>query len=190
MEEKQYIRTRVIIEILGKPREHIEKTLREYIENIKQNGNFMVLNTEIAEAKQQENEVWSSFTELELVFKSLPSLIGFCFDYMPSSVEIMKPEKLTLTNIELADITNDLQARLHNVDMSTKELAMENKFLKRNLKISLQNSILVLLKMNKLSKEQISKFTGIDIKEIGHFLDEMEKEGQIKKEGEIYELKK
>lgn len=189
MEEKQYIRTRIIIEILGKPKEHIEKALKDYIEAIKQDGNLMVLNTEIAEPKQQENEVWSSFTEMEIVFKNLPSLIGFCFDYMPSSVEILKPETLSLNNLELADIANDLQARLHSVDKSIKELSLENDFLKRNLKTSLQNSILVLLKLNKLTKEQISKYAGISLQEIGPFLDEMAKINQIKKEDELYSLK-
>jgi len=189
VEEKHYIRTRAIIEILGKPKDHVEETLKNYTEKIKEDGNLMALKTDFAEAKLQKEDVWSAFAELELVFKNLPSLIGFCFDYMPSSVEIIKPEKLALTNLELADITNDLQARLHHVDMSVKELTMENNFLKKNLKISLQNTILILLKINKLTKEQISIYTGISLGEIEPFLDEMAKQEQIKKEGEIYLLK-
>ena len=47
-----YIQCRVIIELVGKPKEHIEKTLRSYVEKIKQNENYDVLEQEYAQAPE------------------------------------------------------------------------------------------------------------------------------------------
>ena len=75
---------RAIIEVLGRPKEHIEKSLKEYLDNLKQNKNYKVISEEIAEVKKQEGqELWVVFAELEIKTSQVDSLISFCFDYMP-----------------------------------------------------------------------------------------------------------
>ena len=162
--EKQHIRCRTIIEVLGKPKEHVEKTIKDYVEKIKQDPDLIILKTDFAETKQQD-KFWSTFVEIEMVVKGIPKLIGFCFDYMPSSLEIIKPDELTLNNRVIADFLNDLQARLHNMDMIIKQLKNENLFLKRNMNNIFKNIILLTLTKAKLNKEQLSKVTGINQKE-------------------------
>src|SRR3989338_6049059 len=90
--EKTHLRCKIIIEILGKPKEHVEKTIRDYVETIKKDSGFIVMNSDFADADEKEGGLWASFVELDIVIKGLPKLIAFCFDYMPSSVEILKPE--------------------------------------------------------------------------------------------------
>jgi len=41
--EKNHIRCKTIIEILGKPKEHVEKTIRMYVDNIKKDQDLIVL---------------------------------------------------------------------------------------------------------------------------------------------------
>lgn len=177
------------MEVLGKPKEHVEKTIKEYVEKIKQDPDLIILKEEFADTKQQD-KFWSTFAELEMVVKGIPKLIGFCFDYMPSSIEIIKPDELKMDSKETADFLNDLQARLHNLDMMVKQLKNENTFLKRNMNKIIKNIILVSLTKAKLNKEQLSKATGIEEKELKIFLNELIEEKSIKKEDDLYSLAK
>ena len=185
--EHAHIRCRTIIEVLGKPKEYVEDAIKEYIEHIKQDSELVILNEDYSEIKEQ-GPLWSKFVELDLVVKGTKKLIGFCFEYMPSSIEVVKPEHLVMTNPELSNFLNDLQARLHNVDMIVKQLKAENDFLKHNMNAILHNAILICLKVSRLSLEQLSQITGVDKKELEIFAEKLIKENKIKKEGEIYTL--
>ena len=185
--EHAHIRCRTIIEVLGKPKEHIENALKEYIEHIKEDSELVILDEQYSVAKEEES-LWSKFVELELVIKGTRKLIGFCFEYMPSSLEVLKPEQLIMTSNELSNFLNDLQSRLHSVDMAVKQEKAENDFLKQNLNAVIHNTIIICLKVSKLTLEQISQITGIDKKEIEIFVEKLLKEKKIKKEDEVYSL--
>ncbi len=185
--EIDHIRFRAIIEILGRPKEHVEETLKKYIEKIKEDSGLIILKEDYAEPEQQET-MWSTFVELELVVKGIQKVIGFCFDYMPSSVEILKPDQLTFNNRDMIAFLNDLQAKLHNVDMIIKQLNAENNFLKRNMQIVIKNTVMILLKTGNNTEEKLAKFTGVNKEELKLILDKLIEEKKIKKEGDIYVL--
>ncbi|MBI2102043.1 hypothetical protein HYT53_05535 [Candidatus Woesearchaeota archaeon] len=168
--EHAHIRCRTIIEVLGKPKEHVETALKEYIGHIKQDSELVILNDDYSEIKEQ-GKLWSKFVELDLVVKGTKKLISFCFEYMPSSIEVVKPEHLVMTNPELSNFLNDLQARLHSVDMVVKQMKAENDFLRLNMNAIISNAIVITLKISNLSLEQLSKVTGIHQKELQTFLD-------------------
>jgi len=222
--EHAHIRCRAIIEVLGKPKEHVENALKEYIEHIKEDSELVVLSEDYSETAEIEKtritpleqreqnktgsrmaadvpvtggdlqkdkkvaSMWSKFVELDLVIKGTKKLISFCFEYMPSSIEVFKPEHLILTNAELSNFLNDLQARLHNVDMIVKQQKAENDFLRENMHAIIHNTILICLKVAKLSLEQLSGVTGIEKKELEIFVEKLLKENKIKKEDELYSL--
>ena len=125
---------------------------------------------------------------MEVVIKGLPKLIAFCFDYMPSSIEILKPDELIMTRSTIADFANDLQARLHNVDMVVKQQKNENDFLRKNMNAAVRNTILISLASGSLDKEKLSKATGITNKEMEKFLEELTKENKIREEKGTYSL--
>ncbi len=185
--EHAHIRCRTIIEVLGKPKEHVENAIKEYIEHIKQDSELVILNEDYSET-QEQGKLWSKFVELDLVIKGTRKLIAFCFEYMPSSIEVLKPEHLIMTNPELSNFLNDLQARLHNVDMIVKQLKAENDFVKQNMNAILHNAILICLKVSRLNLEQLSQITGVEKKELEIFVEKMLKENKIKKENEVYVL--
>ena len=182
-----HIRCRTIIEVLGKPKEHVENATKEYIEHIKKDSELVVLSQEFSEIREQ-GKLWSQFVELDLVIKGAQKLISFFFEYMPSSLEVLKPESLSLANAELSSFLNDLQARLHNVDMIVKQLKAENDFLRHNMNAVLHNTVLICLRMSKLSLEQLSQVTGVEKKELDAFVEKLLKDNKIKKENELYSL--
>lgn len=187
--ENQHIRARVIIEMLGMPRQHVDETIKSYVEKIANDQGFIILNKKFAESREQGG-MWSTFVEIELVLKGVPKLIGFCFDYMPSSIEILKPSELAISSNDIMDFLNDLQARLHSLDMAIKQLRAENEFLRRNMKNSVRNVIFLSLRGKSLKKEEISENTGINQSELEIYLKKLIEEGIIKEENNLYSLKK
>jgi len=187
--EQTHIRCKIIIEVLGKPKEHVEQALKSYVDKIKNDPELIVLNVEFSNAQEKE-KLWAIFSELDIVIKGIPKLIAFCFDYMPSSVEILKPEEFSMRKSTVENLINDLQARLHDVDMIVKQQKNENEFLKQNLNKSVNNVILISLASGNLDKEKLSKVTGISDKELEIFLDELIKDNKIKEENGIYSLVK
>jgi hypothetical protein len=189
MKEETPIRFKAIIEILGKPQEHVEETLRLMIKKIEDDKDIHVLNKDFADAKPSDN-MWTTFCEIECVVNDFSRLFGFCIDYMPSSVEIIKPEQVSFNSQDLTNMVNDLQAKLHTIDMVAKKLRNENQFLKKNMNNMVQNSIRILLQVGIDTLDKLSKHTGIDGKELEKILQLMEKEDSLKKEGDRYILKR
>lgn len=187
--EQTHIRCKIIIEILGKPREHVEETLRKYIDKIKNDSDLIILNSNFSEAVEKE-KLWATFSDLDMIIKGIPKLIAFCFDYMPSSIEITKPDEFIMKKSTVENLVNDLQARLHEVDMIIKKQKNENEFLKQNLNKGVSNVILISLASGNMDKENLSKVTGVHDKELNIFLDNLIKENKIRKENDIYSLVK
>ena len=127
------IKVRVIIEILGSPKEHVEEIINKVVKKIEtEETDIKLLNGKSYEATEVKG-LWSTFAELELEFNNLYDLIGFSFDYMPSVIEILEPEKIDIGMGDVNELLNDLLAKLHNYDMVTKNLSAENILLKRQL---------------------------------------------------------
>src|SRR3989338_7804882 len=108
---------RAVVELFGKPQEYIEETMKQYVEKHKQDKHYKVLKVEFAEIKKQEKEeLWATFAELEVATTDLIKLTDFCLDYMPSIIEIIEPESLTISGGEFSLFLNDFQSTLHGVD--------------------------------------------------------------------------
>lgn len=186
-DKNKQIRVRAILEVLGKPKEHVEKTIKDYVAQIKEDSGIMILQENYADCKEVD-KLWSIFVELEIVFQGMEYMIAFCFNYMPSSIEVIKPQEILFKNSEISNIMNDLMGKLHDVDAVAKKLRAESDFLKRNLKVAVQNYIIVLLKVREMDDKEISKFTGIPNEELKIVLEELIKENKIKKEEDKYKL--
>ena len=93
-----------------------------------------------------------------------------------------------MTNLDISNIINDLQAKLHNVDMVTKQLRSENDLLKKNLHASLTNTVKILLNMREMSHKELSSFMGLPADEARELLDKLAEQNHIKKEGDLFRL--
>ena len=127
------IKAIVLIELMGSPKEHIESLMKEIVENLKKEKDVKVNSDKISEVAEVKG-FWSSFTELEIEVKDIGKLVDISFDYMPSSIEILEPEKTEVDMKYMSDFINDLLARLHRYDMLIKNFYAENKLLKSRVK--------------------------------------------------------
>lgn len=187
---KESIQTRVIIEMLGAPKEHIQETLRLYIEKIKnEEKKIAVKKIEYAEPKEVD-KLFSVFAELDLDFADLSTMVYFCFDYMPSSVEVFAPDEVVYNTSDLTDFLNDLQARLHKFDMLIKNLSAENKVVKKNGLMLARNIVLVCLESGPKTLLEISKLSGMPEAHIKKFVSVLTREGKILEKEGRYQLAK
>ncbi|MDO8480739.1 MAG: hypothetical protein Q7S65_02865 [Nanoarchaeota archaeon] len=181
------IRIRAIIEIVGKPKEHVEEKLKEYIEQIKVDSNLTMLGEKIEEAVEKEG-VWTTFAEIEVIVKGITNLVGFCIDYMPSSIDILKPDKFNFDGRYFNQFTNDILTKLHSIDMLVKQANSQNAVLRKNLATLIKNHLMVMLKFGVADPEKLSKSTGLDVEEVKRFLDGLVKEKRAKFENGAYSL--
>lgn len=124
------ITAKLIIEVAGFPKEHVEKVMNQIVDNIKKEKK--VFNDRIHDVKEVK-EMWSGFIDIEVKFDNLNDFTDFCFTYMPSSIDIVEPEKFNLMSNEMSNLYNDLMGNLHKYDMLLKNFKATNTILKRKL---------------------------------------------------------
>ncbi len=193
--EEGWIQARIVLEIIGKPKAHVEKTMQDYVEKIKKEKDLEVLHVDINEVQKQETgakdekmvkEMWATFAEVEILFKNLPKITYFCFEYMPSSIEILEPQNLKVNGNDLTGFFTDLQMRLHEVDMIAKQQKSQTMFWESQIKGLLMNFVMVALSNRELTSDELSKITGVQKNTLEDFLDELVDKNEVEMVGEKY----
>lgn len=191
MDEKQireklaegFLHVRAIVEVIGTPKEYTEESLKEHLKKIKSNYSII---KEIIEPPVKHEKFFSTFAELELLVKDSLALLSFCFDFMPSSIEILDPENISIKNSDLSGFLNDMQARLHAVNTGIVELKERNRLFIKNTAVLLRNFVVVLLSSRAMSIEKMQPYLGVKKDDLKKVLDVLIKEGKVKKEGSLY----
>lgn len=182
-----YILARIIIEVVGKPKEHVEESLKIAITRIKEQKNIILKEGDLYDAEEKDG-LWCTFSELELLFKDINSLVGFCFDYVPSSIEILEPKDLKFDTNELSNLINDFLSKLHQIGVGMKKINAENQILEKNGTMLLRNLMVISLREKSRTLEELSDFLAIKPDQLQPFIDVMLHAKIIKKEGEVYKL--
>jgi len=187
--EQGWIHCSAIIEVLGKPKEHVEQTLKDYVKQIKESKDIKVIKEDFAPAEPQQKTLYSAFVELEMWVNGVANLVWFCFDYMPSSVEVIEPETIKYKSHDFSGFLNDLQARLHGLDMIIKKVTTESQILQKNTKQLLRNIVMIALKDRDRNLEDLAGYIGLEPKKLEPFLKEMEKDKIIVNKKGLYSKK-
>ena len=118
---------RIIIEILGRPPEHIKSSLSALIDRLGKEKGVKITERKIHEPieVQDSKSLYTTFAEVIAELENLDTYMGIVFAYMPANIEIISPEQIILSNQELNLLANKLSARLHDYDNLTKRVVME-----------------------------------------------------------------
>lgn len=182
-----YTHIRIIVEVVGKPKDYVKKSLKDHLNNIKSDKTYLVVKETIEPVEKHEN-YFSTFAEIELLVKKPSDIMSLCFDYMPSSVEILAPERMMIKNNEFAGFLNDLQARLHALNTGIIQLKDKNTLYVKNTAVLLRNFIVVLLSSRQLTIEEMQPYLGVAKENIEKVLVVLIKEGKVKKQGKKYTI--
>ena len=136
------IRAVLILEIMGKPAEHIKKTLSELVDKLGKERGVTIIKKDVREPKRIEprdkegkeikiqQDIFTTFSEVEIEVGDLTDLAMIGFNYMPSHIEIISPSDIGLKNFDASAILTGIIARLHQYDAITKNALMQNNILK------------------------------------------------------------
>ncbi len=132
--ERKEIKARVIIEVVGSPKEHVAETLNSLIDKIKEDKELNLEKQEIFEPNELPDlKLFSTFVEADIKFINIEKLIGFCFDFTPSSIEVIEPFNFIFDARFLNCIFNDIITKLHRYTMLIRNLDAEYTLLKREV---------------------------------------------------------
>lgn len=131
---KENLKVRSIIEIVGSPENYINEIMDKVVNKLDERAEIKVLKKDVFKANQIEGKpLWSSFCEVELDIDGVDTLLSYCLDFMPSSIEIVEPDIFSLKNNKVTNMFNDLLAKLHENNIILKNTQAENIILKRQL---------------------------------------------------------
>jgi hypothetical protein len=133
------IKAAVIIEIAGRPAEHVSESLKAHVKTINDLKNVKLIKEKFSEPKEIENVpdakgVYTCFADIEIEAENFLSLMDFVFDFMPSSIEIFEPYELNLELPEATMILNRLAGRMHRYDEIAKISSMKAEQAENRLK--------------------------------------------------------
>jgi len=181
------ILAQVSFEIVGNPKEHVETSMRGFINNLKNDANIIVLSEELGEPEEVANSkgLWSTYTDTEMLIASLDKLVWLCINFMPSGIEIIAPAELVLKEKELTNWMNDLMAKLHEITVNVRQTNVKDDAVVKGMNALIQNALLLAAEHYHAPAE-IGKKIGIPENQLQPFFDALVKQAKLEKRGEEY----
>lgn len=137
---KENIKVRSIIEIIGSPEDYVNQILDRVVVKLEERKEIKLINKSLFKAeKMKDKPLWSSFVDAEMDVEGIDSLLSFCIDFMPSSIEILEPNNFNLNSNKITNMFNDLLAKLHENNIILRNAQAENIILKRELEKNKEN---------------------------------------------------
>lgn len=129
------IQASFILEILGRPKEHILDGLNQLIQRLSKEQGVVILEQIVHEPHlvKDSKDLFTTFAELTLEIDNLPTFFGLLFGYMPANVEIISPEEISIKNTDFNELGSRIMHRLHDYDAVAKKMIYERDVLLRKL---------------------------------------------------------
>lgn len=134
-EETRGIRAIMIIEVIGKPPEHLVETLNNLIKQIDEEKSVRVNEKKVNEPilMKEQKDFYTSFAEIEVEVEDIMYLASLMFKYMPAHIEIISPEFIALSNNGWSEILSEIIRRLHGYDEVARIIQIEKAVLEKKL---------------------------------------------------------
>ncbi len=142
MSDKKIV-SRVVFEMIGRPKEHLKKTMEDFLKTLETEKGVRVISKTVHEPKKLKKEVmeknkyngemFSTFAELEIESEHVMNLFNISFKYLPSHMEVISPESFLVDNLDLNAVTNEIINRIHHYDSLAKAMLMQNKILSKRV---------------------------------------------------------
>jgi hypothetical protein len=140
------VRAIMIVEMAGRPAAHLVESLEKHVGVLKDVEDIEVHDINISESRtiprgdEKEKggdgkEMFTAFAECDFETSSFARLSETMFDFMPSSVEVVGPSKVSLEMIEATDLLNNISGRLHRYDEVAKVLGERHRQMEMKLKM-------------------------------------------------------
>ena len=121
------LQVQLIIEVMGRPAENVKQALASIVTRLGGEQDITILERTFHDPApvQDAKDLYTTFADVTLEVRSLTAYFNLLFSYMPSHVELVYPERITLSNTELNSFANHLIQRMHNYDAVVKNVLVE-----------------------------------------------------------------
>jgi len=171
-EKTKKIKAVFIVEVAGKPPEHVKESMINHVETLKKFKNINLVKYNVHEPKEIENTdvkgMYTAFAEVEIEAENFISLMDLVFDFMPSSIEILSPYEFNFQLSEATMILNRLAGRMHRYDELAKIASLQTQQAEAQLRMILE----------KIQEAQKRKKNSVNVK----FGEDKEEEKKTEKE--------
>jgi hypothetical protein len=186
--KKGWIRAIVTFEVVGRPKEHVEKALTDYLDNIKKDHRIIFLREEREAAMEHDDGMFSAFCEAEMLAENLEVFTWLCINFGPASIEILEPDKLLIEGREVTNWLNDLLAKLHEVGTATRETKSANDHITGAMNQLIMNMILLSLRTGAKSRAALEHDTGVFESQLEPFLTHLTEKHKVVEQDGKYAL--
>jgi hypothetical protein len=122
------IRLKVIIEFQAAKKDSLDKGMKKVKEMLSKEPDFQVYALNAAEPLE-EGEHYSSYFDVNLSLKDFRAITKLIFYYAPSSIEVLKPDKIELSADDLQDslveMSDMVQGYLQTIQKSLNKAELE-----------------------------------------------------------------
>jgi hypothetical protein len=134
------VRAIMIVEIAGRPPEHVKATLETHVGQMRTLKDIEVFSITVSDPREIDGSegMFTCFAEVEFGAESFARLTEIVFDFMPSSVEVIEPAELKMGMADATSFLNNLTGRLHRYDEIAKLAQMQNQQLAKKMQIMQQ----------------------------------------------------
>lgn len=125
------VRAIMIVEMAGRPAAHLTETLENHVSILNKVEDVIVHSIRVSEPKEIEQKdvakddvMFTAFAECDFETESFARLSETMFDFMPSSVEVIEPSKVSMDTGESTSLLNNISGRMHRYDEIAKVAGM------------------------------------------------------------------
>ncbi|MBT7102244.1 hypothetical protein HN935_01910 [archaeon] len=164
------VRAIMIIEMAGRPAEHLSEMLKKHVGILNDVKDLKVHLINVSEPKvievdekdQDVEPLFSAFAEVDFECDSFARLSETMFDFMPSSVEVTDPMKVTMDLHEATNLLNNISGRMHRYDEIAKVAGVRLRQMNAQLELAKKilgerDETIAKLKKKKVTKKKASK---------------------------------
>jgi hypothetical protein len=133
---KQKITAIMIVEVMGRPKEHLVETLEKISSDINNEPGVEVIDKKINEPHlvKDQKDLYSTYAEIEVKVEQALHLPYLVFKYMPAHIDVVEPENIKMNAPMFTDMLSGLTGKLHKYDEVARVLQMEKQILTNKVK--------------------------------------------------------
>jgi len=113
----------MIVEMAGRPAKHLTESLENHVGILNKVNDITVHSIKVSEPRKIEmdgvkpgEEMFTAFAECDFEAENFLRLAETMFDFMPSSVEVIEPARVTIDPSESTALLNNISGRMHRYD--------------------------------------------------------------------------
>jgi hypothetical protein len=129
------IKAKLIIEIMGRPPEHVKEALNTLVVRLGSEKGVSVIDKKYHEPKpiEESKDLFIAFADVDAEFENIESFFNILMGYMPAHAEIYEPEKFKLDASNINELGNFILGKLHRYDSIAKRALMERNMIAEQL---------------------------------------------------------